>query len=494
MKRAIAASLSFAAVLWLATPDTLVGRAADDVERLVAAMLRDTPLEEDLAALTDRVGGRPTGSPANLRAVDWALEAFHEAGVAAKKEPFAMPARWLERSAAAEVGGDVAFTPRVAAMPFSADTPAGGLAAPLVDGGRGSDQDLQRLGTAAKGAWVLVETSELRNLEDLFADYAEATAIEGRFLPADVAGMVYMGSRASGLLYRHNASRGPDNTHPLIVMQREDAARALRLLRGGARVSLTARLDVDAGGAYESYNVVGEIRGGERANEVVVIGAHLDSWDLGTGALDNGCNVAAVIDVARQMARLGITPRRTIRFALFNGEEQGLVGSWGYTIAHAAEMDGHVMASSYDIGSGRITGFFTNGRPDLVPLVERALQPIEGLGPFEQIDAPIVGTDNFDFMIEGVPNLVANQASANYGPNYHARSDTFDKVDLAQLRLNAAVAAAVTLGFANMDERLPRHSRAQIEALMDTSDLDDQMKAMGVWKDWESGKRGRRRK
>ena len=168
------------------------------------------------------------------------------------------------------------------------------------------------------------------------------------------------------------------------------------------------------------------------------------------------------------------------------------MGSWGYTMMHASEMDGHVMASSYDIGSGRISGFFTNGRADLLPLVDRVLGPVGGLGPFEHENVPIVGTDNFDFMLEGVPNLVANQASANYGPNYHAKSDTFDKVDQHQLRLNAAIAAAVTLGFANMDERLPRHTRADIDQLMRTSDLDDQMRSMGVWKDWETGKRGRK--
>ena len=101
------------------------------------------------------------------------------------------------------------------------------------------------------------------------------------------------------------------------------------------------------------------------------------------------------------------------------------------------------MASSYDIGTGRITGFFTGGRGDLLALLDRALAPVAGLGPFSQIDAPMVGTDNFDFMMQGVPNLVANQESANYGPNYHARSDEFGRADLQQLRLNTAITAAV---------------------------------------------------
>jgi Zn-dependent M28 family amino/carboxypeptidase len=100
---------------------------------------------------------------------------------------------------------------------------------------------------------------------------------------------------------------------------------------------LTAILDVEAGASYRSENVVAEIRGGEKPQEIVVVGAHLDSWDLGTGALDNGCNVALVIDLARQMQALALKPRRTVRFALWNGEEQMMNGSWGYAKGHAAE-------------------------------------------------------------------------------------------------------------------------------------------------------------
>jgi hypothetical protein len=302
-----------------------------------------------------------------------------------------------------------------------------------------------------------------------------------------------MGSRSRDVLHRHNASLGPENRHPMVVMERDGARRALRLLRSGRELTLRLELDIRAGGPYESYNVIGEIPGSERPEEVVVVGAHLDSWGLGTGALDNGCNVALVIDLARQIVRLGLRPRRTIRFALWNGEEQGLHGSWGYVKTHADELDRHVMASSFDIGSGRITGFFTGGRPELAAAVDRALQPVAGLGPFTQVDVPIVGTDNYDFMMEGIGNLVANQESANYGPNYHARTDTFDKVDQEQLRLNAAIAAAVVWGFAEMDVDWHRQSRDEIEALIESTDLGEEMKSFGLWTAWESGRRGRAR-
>jgi Zn-dependent M28 family amino/carboxypeptidase len=276
-------------------------------------------------------------------------------------------------------------------------------------------------------------------------------------------------------------------------MERDGARRAQRLLRSGVPLQLTVQLDIDRGGPYESHNVIGEIRGATRPNEVVIMGAHLDSWDLGGGTLDNGANAAMMVDIARQIRALDLKPARTIRFALWNGEEQGLNGSLGYVRSHQDELDGHIAAGSVDIGCGRITGFFTGGRPDVVAAVERVLLPVSGLGPFEQLDVPIVGTDNFDFMIEGVPNVVANHEPALYGPNYHARSDEFDRCDTRQLRLNAVIIAAFVYGLADSDVRLPRHTRAEIEDLMKRTDLPAQMKSMGtLWDEWVAGTRGRR--
>jgi carboxypeptidase Q len=466
---------------------------AAGVERLIGALLGNTPLTTDLETLTDEIGGRATGSQANLRGSEWALGRFREAGVTARREAFTMPGLWLERSATATVRGEgVEFRPRIAALPFSTATGPAGVTLPLVDAGRGADSDFARLGGAARGAFVLIETDELKDLDGLFREYAEAVGIEWRAFQAGAGGLVYMSSRPNDLLARHNASTGLKTTHPMFMMERDAAARALRLLRAGKRLSLTAVLDLQTGPAYQSYNVIGEIRGRSRPEEIVLIGAHLDSWDLGTGALDNGANAMMVLDIARQIQRLRLVPERTIRFALWSGEEQGLLGSLGYTLTHRDELEHTVMASAYDIGTGRITGYFTGGRPDVLAVLNRALEPVAGLGPFSSINAPIVGTDNYDFMMQGIANLVANQESANYGPNYHARSDDFGRADLRQLRLNAAIAAAVTWGFATTDAALPRWTARQVDSLVRHTDLSDQMKSFGVWDEWVAGKRGLR--
>jgi hypothetical protein len=465
---------------------------ADDVDALVGAMLGNTPIIDDLHSLTDSIGGRVTGSPSNSAAVAWALERFEQADVPATTETFEMPSQWQELEASARVGGDVSFTARVVAKPFSTGN-SGNLPVPLVDAGPGTADDFGRLAEKAHKAWVLVETPVLDDdigLAGLFSEYGNAATTARLAIDAGAAGIVFMSSRPKNLLYRLPMLSSKDKL-PILLMERESAERALRLLRSGNSLTLQATINIDGGYAYESSNVIGEIRGSSRPDEIVLMGAHLDSHDLGTGALDNGANVTMLIDIARQIRRLGLQPERTIRFALWNGEEQGLIGSWKYTERHEDELDNHIMATSFDIGTGKITGFFTGGRPSLPAIVDQQLAPIAGLGPFQQVDIPLVGTDNFDFMIEGVPNLIAAQADANYASNYHAASDTFDKVDQKQLKLNSAIAAALVWGFANTNSRLPRQTHDDIQALINTTDLEQQMRNFGVWENWASGTRGR---
>ncbi|WP_339862891.1 M28 family peptidase [Paremcibacter congregatus] len=471
-------------------------QAADtDTARLVAKMKGQTPIFTDLKQLADEIGGRPTGSSANAKAVLWAEQKFKDIGVNVTVEPFDMPRFWLENQSSATVTGpDVRFTPRVVAMPFSTGTDNAGLKAPLLNGGTGAEADIARLGTAAKGAWVLIQTPVLDDaagLNGLFREYMDAIDIEQRLEEARVAGLIYMSSRRHNLLYRHLSSKGAANKLPILVMEREEAQRAQRLLQGGKALSFSARINVEDGPTFTAYNVIGEIKGASHPEEIVLIGAHLDSFDLGTGALDNGSNVSMVIDIARQITALGLKPRRTIRFALWNGEEQGLYGSFGYTKRHAAELDHHVMAASYDMGTGKISGFFLNGRDEFLPALNNVLEPVADLGPFTHINHPVVGTDNFDFMMQGVANLVAAQDSANYASNYHAQSDTFDKVNQAQLKLNSAIAAAVTFGLADREDiSWKRHTAEKVKYLVDSTDLPRQMKAFGIWQDWLDNKRG----
>jgi carboxypeptidase Q len=245
-------------------------------------------------------------------------------------------------------------------------------------------------------------------------------------------------------------------------------------------------------GPVTAENVVAEIRGREKPDEFVVLGAHLDSWDLGTGALDNGCNSALVIDAARTIHASGTIPRRSIRFILFTGEEEGLLGSAAYAHDHRAELDRMIAAVVFDSGMGKVTGYSVGGRKDTVAAVRDALEPVARLGVKDFTTDVSMDTDNFDFLIEGVPTLVANQEPANYMLNYHAASDTFDKVDITELKRHVAIAAITAFALADNPGRIgARQSRAELEQMFHETGLDQQMKDAGFWKYWQSSERGR---
>jgi hypothetical protein len=195
--------------------------------------------------------------------------------------------------------------------------------------------------------------------------------------------------------------------------------------------------------------------------------------------------------VARGIKQLGLRPRRTIRFVLFTGEEQGMWGSAGYVKSHAAELDQHVAAVIFDISSGRTEGFYLNGRDELRRAVEDALRVVRGKriwnNPLEGVD----GTDNFDFLLAGVLNLVANQDPIPYLPDYHAESDIFDMVDAREAKNNDGIAAALVWGLANSkNPPARRQTRVEVEKLLRDTKLDEQMKAFGQWEEWVAGKRG----
>ncbi|HKA86127.1 MAG TPA: M28 family peptidase [Haliangiales bacterium] len=471
------------AALALALSIPVLARADDAAVRLVGRALGDTPMLADLRQLTDEIGGRPTGSPANDRAVDWGVAKFRAAGLEVKTETAPVPQLWLGGAARAACVKPEPFALAVSAAPGSAS--ALGLEARLVDAGDGT-----KMSAGARGAIALVGIGEMRSLDDLFAEYMRTPALVAAATKAGIVALLLESSHPRDLLYRHPVAFSRALPFPVAIISREHAARLRRLAAAG---EVRVRLDLDnkIGPAFTTRNVVADLRGREKPDEIVVLGAHLDSWDLGTGANDNGVNAALVIDVARGMKALGLTPRRTVRFVLWNGEEQGLWGSAGYVRAHAAEMDKHVATVTFDIGSGRTLGFFLNGRPELRAVVDEALRPVAGLGPFAHIDEAVDGTDNFDFLLSGVPNFVANQDAAPYLPDYHASSDTFDKVDPREAQANAAIASALVWALAERAEPPgKRQTRAEVEKLIRATKLEPQMKAFDQWDDWVAKKRG----
>lgn len=469
--------------------------AGSAVEEIIAQALGPSPLGETLRVLCDEIGGRPTGSRALERAVAWALENFRKAGVEeVHTEKYSIPQSWEEGATRVEVTAPAEFAVRAVSVAWAPATPEGGIEARVFDAGEGSASEFLKLGEAVKGAILLVHTRPMQTLDDLFAEYIKAPAIINEAVKAQAAALVFMSTRPKDLLYRHtNSQFGRIDRLPMAIIAREDALRVARLIESGRPVTMRLSLPNKIGGPFESENVIAEIRGAEKPDEVVILGAHLDSWELGTGALDNGCNAAMVIDVARAIRAAKLRPRRTLRFILFTGEEQGLLGSKAYVHRHRDEMDRVAATVIFDEGVGRVSGYSLGGRKDIESAMAEVLKPVKSWGANAHTADAFIGTDNFDFLLEGVPTLVANQDPMEYLPNYHAASDTLDKVDLRDLKIQEAYAAVTIYGIAEREGRIgPRQSRAEVEGLLTETQVDQQMKLFDLWNEWDSEKRGRR--
>ncbi|HTU35300.1 MAG TPA: M28 family peptidase [Candidatus Acidoferrum sp.] len=453
-----------------------------------------SPLAENLRYLTDTIGGRVSGSDAADKATGWAVEAFQHAGVdEVHTEKFTIPVGWSEGKTHADVLAPARFPVRLVSTGWSPPTLEGGITANVVDLGNGDAADFAKAGATVNGAIVLVHSKILITWDDLENEYAIAPGIIARAKKAGAAAIFWMSTRPNLLLYRHSSSvDGKLEDLPQAIVAREDALRIARFLAAGEPVRVHFEMPNHVTGPIESENVLAEIRGSEKPDDFVLLGAHLDSWDLGTGALDDGCNAAMVIDVARVLRTTGSIPRRSIRFALFTGEEQGMLGSWAYARAHRSELDQMVAAVIFDSGDGRVTGYSLGGRGDTLTAVRDALEPLRRLGVRDfTLDAE-ADTDNFDFLLEGVPTLVANQDPANYMLNYHAFSDTYDKVDIPALKKQVAIAALTVYALANDEQRVGlRQTRTQIEKLLERTGLEQGMKTQGLWSEWSEGERGR---
>jgi len=491
-----------ALVLVCLTGAVATAAPASPTDTLVAKLVAPTPILDDLKMLTDTIGGRPTGTPAMDKAVEWSQDAFRVAGLEnVRSESYVAPRNWVPRIETTEI-----VSPRydkqsaernqlrTAAMPFSPSTPATGLEAEVFAGG--ADPAAIAGATKLKGKWLLVHTEPMKTIEDLFKEYLATPPIFAAAKKAGAIGVLWMSNRPSRLLYRHNITFDASmSALPGALVEREGALRIERLVAGGETVKVRVTIQADVTEKPTNRNVIAEIKGREKPDEVVILGAHLDSWDLGRGALDNGCNAAMVIDVARQMmtlARDGQRPRRTVRFILYSGEELALYGSWLDARNHRADLDKLDGVVIFDEGTGRTTGFSLGGRTDIKDAVDRALAPAAGLGPFTQTPDAFIGTDNYDYLVEGVPTLVANQDGAPYLADYHAESDTLDKVDVRELKVNSAIAAVLVWNIADDARRLgARQTRKEINALVKTTGLVDQMKIFNVWDDFVAGRRGR---
>ncbi len=484
-----------------ATPPTDAGDAA----LIIQNALEPSALESNLRRLTDEVGGRVPGTLAMQHAIDWGVQAFKDAGAdSVHTEEFSIPHSWEEGATEMTVTATgTAVDPSLTQIPkvefrvrcvSIAWAPA--LApvthVPMVDVGEGTLAEFAKAGDIS-GKIVLVHSVVLKTWDDLFAEYSKAPPVITEAVNGKARAVAFIATREHDILYRHtNSVRGEIDRIPQVLVAREDGERLGRLLTSGHPVWADLSIPNHIGGAIKTANVIAEIKGIEKPEEFVILGAHLDSWELGTGALDNGCNAALIVDALRAIKASGLKPRRSIRFVLFSGEEEGLLGSHAYAIAHRPELDNAAGVVIWDSGTGKTTGFADGGRQDLLDTARRLIAPLQPFGLTEVKTDMEWGTDHFDFMLEGVPSFVADQDESNYLENYHATSDTYDKVDFTQLKKDVAEAAEFSFALANLPQKIgPRFTHAQIEQSIRDTHSEEMLKSSGVWDDWVSRRLGR---
>jgi carboxypeptidase Q len=272
-------------------------------------------------------------------------------------------------------------------------------------------------------------------------------------------GLVGEGEKPYGLL---RAAGSPDRFFPLpyLVVAHDTYGQLHRLVTAGHRVVL--RADVHNTLTREpvsAQNTIAELRGSTRPDEVVVLGAHLDSWDLGTGASDNAAGAVAVLEALRILKASGVRPQRTIRFALFSGEEQGLLGSQAHVQARLGEMARTQAVLVLDNGTGRITGMSLQGWEAMRPLWEALFSPIADLGPFTVLSRNKGGSDHRPFIAHGVPGFNFDQEPRGYDFTWHSQVDTYDHAVPEDVRQAATVMAATAYELANLPSLLPRAPR-----------------------------------
>lgn len=437
-----------------AAPALIPGSTA---ARLVAAAIGEGRAYHLAQSLTDGVGPRPSGSDGAARAVKWALEQMRALGLKnVHSEPVRVP-RWIRGAAEAEVIAPARQTLHVTALGPSVPTGPDGITADVVM--VASYDELKALGDAARGKIVLFNPKAMARGRS-FEEYGRTVAFRGGGATAAakqgaLAALVRSAGTGAYRLPHTGAVRYDDATPkiPAAALAVEDADLIARAIRAGQRVRLRLLLTPKIDGDVESANVVGEVPGRDRAGEVVLLGAHLDSWDLGTGAVDDGAGCAIVMDAARIIAAAGRAPRRTVRVVLFMNEEMGLSGAQAYAVAHAAELGRHAAAIEVDSGEGRPSGFGVVGA-DGVPLMRSIVAPLESLGAATVTKAHEAGAD-LSPLGGKVPLFTIEQDLTSYFDWHHTAADTFDKLDPMDLALNTAAVAVAAYGLADAADKLP---------------------------------------
>jgi carboxypeptidase Q len=440
----------------------------------------------NLEYLSDSIGARLTGSPQLKQANDWTRDMFSKYGaVNAHLEGWTMEHSWTRGKASARIVSPTEHPLTIAAAGWSPSTP-GAITGPVVYFDVKEKKDFAKFHGKLKGAIVIYQEAASLSppkpddpnalvsrpmqqpparigeapLEDPYAAFLKAAKERTEFWKQEgVAAVLRDSNKPHGLLNMTDVSLARYDIGPIptAFITGEGYRTIFRMLQRHLPVQVEMEMTNTVGdNPMTVYNTVAEIRGSEKPEEMVIIGGHLDSWDLGTGSTDNGTGSMAVLEAARALTKLNLKPKRTIRFVLFSGEEQGLYGSQEYVKAHQKELENISGVLVHDTGTGRVLTLGLHDNYQDRELVDQVLAPLGELKLLEPRMARSFGTDHLSFDEVGVPGFFCVQDRAEYNLTHHSQSDTFDKVWKDDLNQGAEVLATWAYNTAELPVMLPR--------------------------------------
>jgi hypothetical protein len=443
---------------------------------------------EYLTELSDDVGSRVTGSPAEHKAEEWGMAKMKAIGLQnVHLEKYTIWKGWTRGTAEAQLlGPTTQHKLHVDAMGWTGSTAAGGAEGDVVTANMFDIDEEIKNASRLKGKIVLVvqQGHPKKNFMMLFASF-------GDFLKAahDAGAIAVIGGqgggKSTGMNLTHTGILGfdVDFAIPVVSMTAEDQGQLERLI--GRGITPRVRINVQntfTSGPVETANVVGEIRGRENPEQILVVGGHLDSWDLAEGTTDNGSGVATTLGAADAIMRSGQKPRRTIRFVLFTGEEQGCDGSFAYMKQHASEMQNHLGDLILDEGQGPVTEFMLGGRDDLVATFQPFADSLARIRTVKVNDKVESGTDTLPFSIAGLPGINMNQETADYRYTHHSAADALEAQKPDVLTQNSTLMALTAFWIADRPERLasPWPAERTAKMLRDQGEYEE-LKAFNIW-------------
>lgn len=469
---------------------TLAANAQNETElqrgaKQVAVSVLAGPSMGKLEELCDRFGARLTGTTAYDHAADWAAAQFRAAGIQdVKLEPITVPNGWQRGWAEAHLYSPVQRKLHVESVSWTPSTRRGGMKGEVVVVSDISEAALRANTAVIKDRIVLFDT------EHVFADgfnkvYPKLIASYSIFKALGAQALVLPDAVPNNVLGDWvDIDNGKGEVLPLPIAEigMEDALLIRRLVAKGP-VVIGFSYENQISGPVPSSSVIAEIHGSEKPDEWIVVGAHLDSWDLATGAQDDGTGAIMVLEAARAIASLPHNPRRSIRFALWTGEEPGLLGSRAYVQAHAKELDRCVAVVNTDNGAGKPRGWMVEGREDIkAALAELIPEYLKGYGADQVSLETTFDTDQGPFMLQGIPAFDLWVDDVAYNAVHHKSSDTVDKVDPAYFKADGAIVAVLAYVIAQREQPIGPHlDHAAVGEILKKAQLDGYLSAHGDW-------------